>query len=96
MKLINAIETGKPFKRLCWAQYYENDFKDLLSNDIKLNNLRFHIEDILADDWMIEQKKVEVTRETINRALNSACHNVDISTKDFAYIMSQLYVKLGL
>ena len=45
---------------------------------------------------MIEQKKIEVTRETVNRALNSACHNVDISTKDFTYIMSQLYTKLGL
>lgn len=52
MNIIEAIKSGKRFRRSWHADYSKTEFplRDL--------NPRFSCEDILAEDWEIEEEKV--------------------------------------
>jgi hypothetical protein len=63
MTLIEAVESGKPFKRTCWSSYERMD---------KRNILGLSTEDILADDWEIQEEKIEITREQLRWAYHEA------------------------
>ena len=55
MDLISAVKSGKRFKRkqiLCWTS----------------SALTVDREDILADDWEIEEEKITITKEEFKRA----------------------------
>lgn len=56
MTLKEALESGKNFKRRIDA-YYCIPFHD------KNQHRSFSTNDIIADDWEIEEEKIEVTKE---------------------------------
>jgi len=58
MNLIEAINTGLPFRRKGWGEYYTKDEFDFLI-----------MADIIAEDWEVEVKKVTITEEDFNRAV---------------------------
>lgn len=61
MNIIEAVKSGKPFKRREWSAY---QIPELLAS----KELRFGTEDFLADDWEIEGKEVPVTLSKLAHA----------------------------
>lgn len=59
MNIIEAIKSGKRFKRKIWNRKFHsaNDLPTLLS------------EDIVADDWVIEEQKIELSWNEIEKAI---------------------------
>lgn len=57
MNIIEAIKSGKNFKRKDWSTYLSYH-----------DGHRFCCLDILADDWEIESTPVMITREKLSKA----------------------------
>lgn len=59
MTLIEAVRSGKPFRRKCWSQGYHvlDIYKTIACS----------LEDILADDWEIQEEKIEITERQLRR-----------------------------
>lgn len=68
MDIIAAIKSGKPFKRENCTSFYRPNYPDYILSP----------EDLLADDWIIEETKVEITES----AYEAAC-DVVISYEDY-------------
>lgn len=60
MNIIEAAKSGKRFKRKIWGRFEESD----LAGQVKI----VAVGDILADDWEIEEKKVEITNSQFYEA----------------------------
>ena len=63
MNLIEAIKSGKRFKRPHWDIYYSNQMEE---------ELQLSIEELLAEDWEVEEKQVTITLSQFTRAWNRA------------------------
>lgn len=83
MTLIEAIKTGKRFRRKGSTEYYELGL---------LPNTFFVVDEVMADDWEVEPTAVSVTREQFNSAWDKA-FSVDASTVERHIIMCR---ELGL
>jgi len=57
MNIIEAIKSGKRFRRKAW------NIDDWVSQDRDDLPLRFTRGDVKADDWEVEEKPVTITRE---------------------------------
>lgn len=69
MKLEEAIKSGKPFRRLDCDSYIECDSYGMFSwSNGFMGIVRLDKEDVLADDWEIEEEKLELTKEEIKEA----------------------------
>lgn len=75
MNIIEAIKSGKPFRRKdsdIWNKTgtFDNDYKNELIYEYKgqVNLSDFSREDILADDWIVDEQKVVVTATQIREA----------------------------
>lgn len=77
MNIQEAIETGKPFKRKSWthADYLRVKSKGgygggelFWVRGSSRANL-FYVSDILADNWEVEERKVEVTERQVRDAM---------------------------
>jgi hypothetical protein len=88
MNIIEAVSSGKQFRKSTWP--FTHHYKG------SENMFRLTREEILADDWEIEEPKVEVTREQINKVIwssSTAFKGFDYFSHDwFEYI----YKELGL
>jgi hypothetical protein len=62
--LIEAIKSGKRFKRTSWYSWHTTEIKVSLS-----------FEEILADDWEVEPTPVTITREQFDAAWREAVRN---------------------
>lgn len=69
MNIIEAIKSGKRFKRKHASKWH--DFKnggiyytDIDGDYVNLHNLR--VNEVLADDWEIEEKRVGVSAKDLN------------------------------
>ena len=56
MNIIEAIKSGRKFKRSGCGFY------------LVTSSYRFSTEDLLAEDWEIEEEKIEISRELLRRA----------------------------
>lgn len=56
MNIIEAIKSGKRFRRIAWQTV------DWVSQDYGHLPLRMSREDIVADDWEVEEVPVQLTR----------------------------------
>lgn len=61
MNIIEAIKSGKRFRRISW------NTNDWISQDCGHLHLKLKRNDIVADDWEIEQVAVTITREQFNK-----------------------------
>lgn len=88
MKIQDAIASGKRFKRKDWAKF---DFLAIEQERV-LDDSRVPYSlgksDILADDWEIEEKKVEITESQLREAWDkhvssprSVCDPSNVSQK---------------
>lgn len=66
MNLIEALTSGKRFKRPCTGWY---------SDISKLEWLHVSIKSLLADDWEVEEQSVPITRTTLSDAFKKAREN---------------------
>lgn len=69
MNIIDAIKSGRRFKRPHWAK----DF--WITSDDCANTFFNH--DLIAEDWIIEpvpEKKIEITKSDLERAWNGISH----------------------
>lgn len=62
MNLIEAVKSGKPFKRKAWEDW-------LIKPDYEIEEYDFspHRENIIADDWEIKEEPI--TRERLEKAI---------------------------
>lgn len=69
MTIQEAINSGKPIRRKSDKFWIDYNFHQ-----------RFYInvEEILADDWEIEEEKIEITRSQLNAALGSYVFHASI------------------
>ncbi len=66
MNLIEAIKSGKPHKRKSW--------KTFLDTPVRVpgfNSIQFELDDLLADDWEIQEPTFAVTRKQVDEAFLS-------------------------
>lgn len=59
MNIIEAARSGKPFKRRHWEYTWQDGY---------VRGLRNGIEDFLADDWEIEEKRVTISESEFDKA----------------------------
>ncbi len=82
MNLIDAVKSGKPFRRIAWQDYW------LASDSWSKSFLK---QDILADDWEIQEIEVKITRTQLTAAWSSAlADGIDLSN-----MKKLLFDKLG-
>lgn len=77
MNIIEAIKSGKPFKRkdsegLMTFAYFITIY--LPTNKNHVSRIK---EDLIADDYEVEEEKVEVTKELALRILRDALERMD-------------------
>lgn len=65
MNLIDAIKSGKRFKRREWSEYIE------LKYGID-TYIAYSAESIIAEDWEVEEKKIEITESQLLEAWQKA------------------------
>ena len=89
MNIIEAIKSGKPFKRSLWTRDYVRP---------PFVNLNLPAEDLLADDWEVEEASVQVTNTTFVAAFNEAVAELDIAHAPFMHLalVNTIAKKLGL
>jgi hypothetical protein len=56
MTIIEALKSGKPFKRAQWSGYYHSDGYKIVSCDEGIGLLATE-GDILADNWEVKEKE---------------------------------------
>ena len=101
MNIIEAVKSGKPFKRSrwtddCWLKmkphkdgvYFKS--KPCWADPNKPYPLAE--EDIVSDDWIVKEEKVEVTVSDVREAFNRAWHTEDL----YHDILKMLLKELGL
>ena len=78
MNIIEAIKSGRNFRRASFPNQrwfsYKGESK-IMGFDFEENRRDFYQPDkldIIADDWEIEEKKVEITRQTLKDAFEDA------------------------
>lgn len=79
MTIIEAIKSGRPFKRSSWN-------RDFIRPPFV--NLNLPAEDLIADDWEVESTPVTITREQFDAAWRKAediCENMEITTRHYLY-----------
>jgi len=71
MNIIEAVKSGKPFRRRSASRdermWYKNPPR-------MIDNMSYTIpvDDIIADDWEIQEEKIELTAEQIRKAFRKA------------------------
>jgi hypothetical protein len=84
MNLLEAIKSGKRFKRPHWDIYYSSQMEE---------ELQLSIEELLAEDWEVELKKVTITEEDFNKAV---ARTGNLYHQDQWYWADALKKELGL
>ena len=91
MNLIDAVKSGKSFKRPEWRHFYSAPAQLLFTvEDIRL---QLTIEDILADDWEVEEKQITITESDFNKAV---VKTGNLYYQDQGYWADALKKELGL
>lgn len=83
MNIIEAIKTGKRFKRKSWSPRQYCDIK-------KTPDLHFLIEEVMANDWEIEPYVVTITRDQFNRAWDKGLENSSSNLELHAILCEEL------
>lgn len=89
MNLIEAVKSGRPFKRKAWGtsdwEAPESWSKPFLKYDI------------LADDWELEESKVEITATQFHEAARKVWEEDFDKTRESPHFFAKLIAKrLGL
>ena len=77
MNIVDAMKSGKTVKRKPWNRFGHIEYFDRFTFTNNHTTL-LEKEDVIADDWEIEEQKVEVTKNQIRDLLNKYWNNVDV------------------
>lgn len=69
MTIIEAIKSGKPFRRKGEKNWYGNSPDAAKMFHIESMNVFCHYASIIADDWEVEEKKIEITHSQLLKAI---------------------------
>lgn len=69
MNIIDAMLSGKPFKRKNWEVYWTSVNGQ--------NSLTLREDDIMANDWELYQEKLQISLEELNLAINKTLIAMD-------------------
>lgn len=92
MTIQEAAKSGKRFKRKQWAEFAREigHPEIILQCDKTKEFLRISLNDLLATDWVIEEKKVEITYERLQIAhkncLASSAYSIDALAKEIGLL----------
>jgi hypothetical protein len=81
MNIIQAIQSGKPFRRKGWEVYFP------LAGD-----LSFYGHDILATDWEVQEQKIEITKSQLWKAWDEVA---GLPRAESCHSLRQLETALG-
>ena len=84
MNLIEAVKSGKRFKRKTHTLWNDN-----LPDTI----YEFSYRSILADDWEIEERKIEITESEFDKALIEASQRTSIGGDLYQELKKRLFDK---
>jgi hypothetical protein len=80
MNIIEAVKSGKRFRRIGWTRWYPDD---TVGNNIVDETPSCSKEDILATDWEIEERKVEITESEFENAYKLCESSYNPGPNDF-------------
>lgn len=83
MNIIESIKSGRRFRRISWQT------NNWISQDLGHLHLRLTRDDIVADDWEVEQTVVTITREQFDQAWDE---NIPIG-ESYGETMRYLFAK---
>lgn len=77
MNIIDAIKSGRPFRRKSWVTFWvvncgtvnDDPFQGIAFWDEKGQRVAVTRNDLLADDWEIQEKTVTITRAQLFAAM---------------------------
>lgn len=88
MNIIEAIKSGKRFKRKAHFDYWPKPNR---------NSHTFSLEELLADDWEVEEKQVTLTESDFESAAARASQSFSIyNPPHICEYLTQLKKELGL
>lgn len=94
MNIIEAIKSGKRFKRPDWPEWCsEADIRDPEGGYLDITH-----DALLADDWEVEEPLVSITREQLYKAYAESLQEIYDMTdiKPQTGVIRLMYQKLGL
>ena len=74
MNIIDAIKSGKRYKRKAYREWY----RPASPTSTCYSSLQYSDEDILADDWEVEENKATITEEQLRQAWIKAHNNAPL------------------
>lgn len=85
MNIIDAIKSGKPFRRKSWTHedffiVDGDDLRYLLTGD---RTVLAHVSGILADDWEIQEKTITITESQFDEAAEEVLNIIQGDFKTF-------------
>lgn len=84
MNIIEAIRSGRPLRRKSLSDHCGSNGEGYVCPDLLLHSRLWPsaltVADILADNWEIQEKKVEVTRKQVSDAIIDFNSAADMTT----------------
>lgn len=80
MNLIDAIKSGRPFRRkgyMRWAAKWDGCYSEILRYEPSEQRVTFTVEDILADDWEIREPQVTITKSQFMVACSKVLEDLE-------------------
>lgn len=88
MNILEALKSGKRFKRQAWLDWYHTAVQEQFSTD-----------DVLADDWEVEEVKVTITAAEFDQArhrVSVRLYRVPTQQVHICDFLNELKKELGL
>ena len=92
MNIIEAVKSGKPFRRKDW----DKTVRTFPNNEDRAMMYQIGKHDILADDWEIKEEKIELTKDQIKKALmDNVRHKQDLADLTVIIALDKIFKQLG-
>lgn len=94
MNLLEAVKSGKKFKRPHHTHYYPT-----IGTMIHGGSYRFDAEDVIASDWGLEEQKVTISTTEFFHAFSEVIKEAMFHrqyTGDYVEVVNAMAKKLGL
>jgi hypothetical protein len=84
MTLIEAIKSGKRFKRECFQEFLSMKHEKIsFENGIDLTFVTLREKDYLADDWILEEKEITITESQLEDVIKQSLIKHGSSSSNF-------------